>query len=60
MPRATRTELNHVVIEVTQDTRQKIKVLASLEAQTMIDWLEWMVSKAYEAKLHANKRNESK
>ena len=48
------------ITAVTLETRQKIKVLASLEAQSMVDWLEWMVNKAYEAKVHKHARNESK
>ena len=40
-----------VQIEVPLDTRQKIKVLASLEGQTTPEWVEWIVAKSYEAKM---------
>ncbi len=43
-------------IEVKISTRQKIKVLASLEAQTMQEWMDWMVDRAYSAKLQANRK----
>lgn len=39
-----------VTIKVKRGISQKIKMLASLETQTMQEWLEWMVNKAHEAK----------
>jgi hypothetical protein len=49
-----------VQIEVSLDTRQKIKVLASLEAQTTPEWVEWMVNKAFEAKRIGYEKSKSK
>ena len=37
--------------EIKLDSRQKLKVLASLEAQTMVEWLEWVINKAYDTKI---------
>ncbi len=52
---ANRTE-EVVTIEAKRDTRQKIKVLAVLEKQSMIEWLEWIVDRAYKVQLSANKK----
>lgn len=49
-----------VGIEVPLDTRQKIKVLASLEGQTTPEWVEWMVNKAFQAKRIDYDKNKSK
>jgi hypothetical protein len=37
-------------------TRQKIRVLASLEAMTMQEWLTWMVSAAYQSQVASRSR----
>ena len=38
-----------VLIEITRNARQQLKVLASLEAITMAEYLKWMVDRAWEA-----------
>jgi hypothetical protein len=57
---AIKKPVMRVLIESDIDTRQKLKVLASLEGQTMQEWLTWVVTKAYESKLTANKKRQQK
>lgn len=44
--------IGRVVIEVEAESRKKIKVLASMEGQTMQQWIAWMVNRAYDATVH--------
>ena len=37
---------------VSRDCHQKIKLIASLEGQTMQEWVEWAINKAYESAMH--------
>lgn len=45
-------------IFVSEDLHQKIKVLASMERQTMKDWVEWVIDKAYESAMHNRAKKE--
>ena len=38
-------------MQVERDTLQKLRVVASLEKQTAIEWLTWAVDMAYQASL---------
>ena len=44
-----------ITIETNLETRQKLRVLASLEAMSMKEWLTWMVKTAYASKVRAKK-----
>jgi tRNA(Phe) wybutosine-synthesizing methylase Tyw3 len=50
MPELKDKEL--VIVEVPRYVRQKIRVVASLEAMTTPQYLEWLINKAYETKIH--------
>lgn len=41
---------------VNRDLHQKIKVLASLEGQSITDWIEWMAERAYQAAMRNRTR----
>ncbi len=41
---------------VSEDCHQKVKTLSSLEKQSMAEWTEWAVEKAYESQMHNRKR----
>lgn len=56
----TERKTDQVVIEIDRDSRQKLKVLASMEAQTMQEWLKWVITTAYASKLRANGKNKSR
>lgn len=43
---------DEVTTEIKRDDRNKLKVLASLEAMTMPEYLSWMLDKAYQASIH--------
>lgn len=45
-----------VNIKIEKEISQQIKTLASFEKQTMQDWVKWMVTKAYEAKVISNQK----
>lgn len=47
---------DEVVTEISRTHRQKLKVLASLEAMTMSEWLGWVIDRAYESKVAGNKK----
>lgn len=53
MPNTTRLK-DKVIVEIDRETRMKLKILASLEAQTMQGWLRKIIANSYELKLRAN------
>jgi len=42
-------------IFIDEELHQKIKVLASMEGQSIKEWVEWVVERAYESAMR-NKR----
>lgn len=38
-------------MQVNRDTLQKLRVVASLEKQSTIEWLDWAIDMAYQASL---------
>lgn len=49
--------LNELVSQkIKRDTNQKLKVLASLERQTIAEYLEFVINLAYDAKIRSNKK----
>ena len=48
-------KIDDVVVEIERGHRQKLKVLASLEAMTMKEWLGWVIDRAYETKTAQSK-----
>lgn len=46
-------EKDIVSVEISREDRRKLKTLASLEAQTIPEWLNWMIGKAYESKIYS-------
>jgi hypothetical protein len=46
---------NYISTKIKRETNQKMKVVASLNAQTISQWLEWVVERAYESAMR-NKR----
>lgn len=52
----TKIDMKDVMLEMPRYVRNEIKVLASLEGQSMKEWVAWIVGKAYEAKMLAKKK----
>lgn len=46
-----------VVTDISREARQKLKVLASLESQTMREWLEWSINMAYQSKVGSKRKH---
>jgi hypothetical protein len=42
-------ELELVTTKIKRDSLQKLKVVASLEGMSLIDYVEWLTDKAYES-----------
>lgn len=45
-----------VSIETDIETRQKLKMVASIHGMTMMDWLQWSVARAYESMFRNKKK----
>lgn len=50
-------KIDIVVTEIDRESRQKLKVLASLEGQTMREWLDWSIKMAYQSKVGSKRKH---
>ena len=46
-----------VTTDIHRKARQQLKVLASLEGQSMREWLEWSINMAYQSKVGSKRKH---